>query len=962
MNFDGKVTGGNGATQRTKDIRPPFSISSTPSLPIITRDQLTQHSGSPAIREIKSKSNFTEFKLANGLRVILKQNNSPAISASLLVATGSNDDPLDKQGLAHFLEHMTIQHNSEFNSYLSHVVHRNGGSLNAMTHRNSTSYLLELPKDKLDLALRIFRSYLSPLTFSDGDVSSEISIISKEIKKRNSKQGIRLEQCFSDTLYGADHSEARPIIGSVESVCNISKTDLLESHEKRYLPNKAALVISGDFMKEDFKQKVVRRLGALTPGADLERQEPASIQGLNGLGAVIEDSSLNPTLFTAIKLPETTGTKDEQVLAIISRALSLRLIDKFVHKRTSANTINSINSYDTTFKGFYSFNLGLLEGVDIELMKIEIEKELKSIKENGIEAAELSKIIHSLKINSIYKSDSHGSGLNEIASCVNDGKDWSQVVDKVDSFSSITNDDILSYLERFEAWDKPFYIHSTGRGDCAVDLVKDAAVVNQSMPREMINKYDPERIRALSGGYSAMDLELNGLQKFRSGDIEVFLKEDQNIPLVFSNISFKNGLLSVPKNLEHGLTLMQSLLNEGTFNEESGRTYTKEELLAKLDELGIKLQLEFDADASNVKFSVLSEHLDESITLLDEIFNHSKLMKASDPETLAELEQELEISKKRLINHLIQEEKDPHLSTYNELSRLLFPSNHLLYENDLERKIEEIESLTLDDMRDLYRKVFSSSASAASFVGDVNKNKACEIVSIFDLSKNEQTMLDNISDYETSLAIERTKPVYRIIDSESTQPEAIIKFGNSVDIKEKDDDFVAALLANLILGVNSSSRLFRELRVKQGLAYGLDSSFLSSLTQPGLFSLQLGCDPNHVNDALKSVLDLVKTFVDVGVTEDELELAKSRLKTRAAMSHLSNLSNTRDTLASLQLKGRDEQYINTYSQMIDSVSLEKVNAAIRRLVKPDSFSMVISKPNSVNLDDVLKDRGYQEQI
>ena len=922
----------------------------------VNRQQLERSSGKAAIKEIKSKGKFTEFELANGLTLIFKKNNSPAISARLVVTSGSQDDPEDKQGLAHFLEHMIIQYNSEFDGYLSQVVHRNGGQFNAGTGMNSTNYSLTLPQDKLELVLRIFRAYLSPLEFSDDDVSREASIITKEIKKRNSNLVNRLEQCFADNLYGVDHRESRPVIGKVESVCSISKTDLEEAHRRNYVPNRSTLVISGDFGNNEVQEKVVRCLADLQSGTNIEDQEPLVIKDLEGSISEVEDASLIPTLSLAIRLPENQSVRDEQIFAVISKALILRLVDKFIHESDNDKPINGIKDYKTTFKGLYLLSLGLLGNVDLESLKAEIENELKDIRENGIKDSELQRIIQSLRVENIYEADHPGAGIGEIVSCVKNNQDWSQVIGKLNTYSSITNGEICAYLQRFKAWDKPYYIHTTGRGEAPAVAVEDDSNGQILNPKKMLDKSDPERIKALSGGYSKIDLKLKSLQKFRSSDTDVFLKEDHNIPLVFSNFSFNGNLLSVPKDKERGLLLLRRMLMEGTCNKETGVTYSRKELSDRLEELGLKLQLEYEADTCNIRFSMISDNFDESLAILDEIFNHSNLMKIDDDKVRAELETKLESFKGLLISSLKNEAKNPDLALYDEFTRLLFPGGHLLYENPLEKKIEEIQALTLDDMRSMYKKIFAKGISNAAVVGDITREKLGKLISVFDSSAESKHSLA----FECPDAIERNDPVYKVIEADASQSESLIEFGNSVEIKENDDDFIPALLINLILGDNSSSRIFRELRMKLGLVYSANSSFLSSLNYPGLFCVKLACDPNHLSEVLNSALSLIDDFVDNGITEDELELAKSRLKTRAAMSHLSNLSNTCETLADLQLREKDQDYINGYSDMIDSISLEQVCSAIKRLIKPKNFSMVISKPKWVDFGDCLSTRGYQQ--
>jgi len=121
----------------TTPINPNYNITSTqikaPQANPISPQSL---SASPGIKPVKSRGEFHELRLDNGLRVLFKQSKGAQLKANLVFKSGSAKDPAGKEGLAHFLEHIALNNTKNFKKDLQAVCSNQGGFSNAYTtHR-----------------------------------------------------------------------------------------------------------------------------------------------------------------------------------------------------------------------------------------------------------------------------------------------------------------------------------------------------------------------------------------------------------------------------------------------------------------------------------------------------------------------------------------------------------------------------------------------------------------------------------------------------------------------------------------------------------------------------------------------------------------------------------------------------------------------------------------------------------
>ena len=208
--------------------------------------------------------------LPNGMRYALMHNALPsgAVSIRLSVAFGSLYEADDEQGLAHFIEHMAFNGSrnvpeGEMVKILERLGLAFGADTNASTGQDFTTYSLELPNASdalVDESLLLLRETASELTFDAGAIDRERGVVLSEWRRGDNFQRRRNVQEMQFLLPGARAVERMPI-GKAEVLETARREQLVSLYDRYYRPERATLVIVGDFDVAVMEAKVRAKFG-----------------------------------------------------------------------------------------------------------------------------------------------------------------------------------------------------------------------------------------------------------------------------------------------------------------------------------------------------------------------------------------------------------------------------------------------------------------------------------------------------------------------------------------------------------------------------------------------------------------------------------------------------------------------------------------------------------------------------
>jgi len=402
-------------------------------------------------------------------------------------------------------------------------------------------------------------------------------------------------------------------------------------------------------------------------------------------------------------------------------------------------------------------------------------------------------------------------------------------------------------------------------------------------------------------------IDINGTK------VPMIFEKSKNLPIVSMQLVFQNsGSLTDTKG---GLVNMSAkLLNEGTQKDGSVGFATK------LEDRAISLSTHTGAETFVIELGSLKEQFNYGIKLLRELLENPNYTK----ETLSKI-------KTQTIGELKQRESNFDYISSLKLKGLLFPDTPLAKPSL--GTVDSVKSITLDDIKKHINTHLGLGNLIIVMGGDIEQSKAIKLLS---------KILEELPNIK-SKSIKPIKAIGKeqIIETKVQSEQAYIYFGSPLDISYNSPDRYLGKVASFILGSSGfGSRLMEEIRVKKGLAYSAYGRFSINKSHSN-FSGYLQTKVSTGDEALKSVKEVVKTFIDKGVTAQELKSAQEFLLGSEPLRN--------ETLSQRLNRAFQEYYTDrplgaTIEDLkkIKSMTLDELNGFIKKHYEIDklSFSVV----------------------
>jgi len=169
-----------------------------------------------------------------------------------------------------------------------------------------------------------------------------------------------------------------------------------------------------------------------------------------------------------------------------------------------------------------------------------------------------------------------------------------------------------------------------------------------------------------------------------------------------------------------------------------------------------------------------------------------------------------------------------------------------------------------------------------------------------------------------------------------------VLLGSAAPLRRDAADYYAALLANSALGESTlSSRLGLQVRDREGLTYGIGSRFRAPSLAAGPWYIAVSVNPQNVEQAIRSALGVLRDYVAKGIREAELADEKSAAigSFKVALSTNAGLA---AALWNAEFYRLGAGYVDRYPQLVEAVTRDEVNAAIRKYFRPEQLTIVIA--------------------
>ncbi len=397
---------------------------------------------------------YEEYDLANGLHVILHQDNAaPIVTTSVMYHVGGKDRTEGRTGFAHFFEHLLFEgtKNVKKGDWFK-IVSSNGGRNNANTSQDRTYYYEVFPSNNLQLGLWLeSERMLHPIINQDGiDTQQEVVKEEKRLRYDNSPYGQFL-YAIGKNLFKV-HPYKDPNIGYMKDLDAATLEDVIAYNKKYYVPNNAVLVVTGDFDTASAKKMISDYFEEIPRGEDIVRNFPKETPITEQINATFHDPNIQiPATMIAYRTP---GFKEREayVLDMLSTYLSdgnsSKLYKKMVDDQKQALQVGAFNIGQEDYSMYVAFALPVGD-TSLEVLNTEMEEEFAKVRTELISESDHQKLLNKFE-NQFVNSNSSVEGIaNSLARYYMLYGDTSLVNKEIEIYRSITREEIKEVANKF---------------------------------------------------------------------------------------------------------------------------------------------------------------------------------------------------------------------------------------------------------------------------------------------------------------------------------------------------------------------------------------------------------------------------------------------------------------------------------------------------------------------------------
>ncbi|HWU90885.1 MAG TPA: pitrilysin family protein [Kofleriaceae bacterium] len=869
-----------------------------------------------APRQLSTVEGITEYVLGNGLRVLLFPDPSKdTFTVNITYVVGSRMEGYGETGMAHLLEHMLFKGSPKHPKIWEELQSR-GAANNASTWYDRTNYFETLPAkdDNLAWALDIEADRMINSNIAQTDLDKEFSVVRNEFELGENKPDEILSERMWSTAY-LWHNYGKSTIGSRADIEKVPATSLKRFYKKYYRPDNAVLIVAGKFDQAAALKLIGTSFGGIAnPPTPLEPtytvepvQDGERVVTLRRNG----DVQVVGLLYHVPAAASPDFPSVEAIGQILTDEPSGRLYVALV-KAGLATSVTSglLPLHDPSV---LELNATVPVGKSVDVVRdkmIAIVEGLAKTKITDEEVARFkAKAKRSFKL-TFANSPQLGIRLSEYIAA----GDWRLLFLHRDRVAALTAAPIQK--------------------SAAAYLVPSNRTLGIFVPAKTPERAPLEGtpdIGKLVTGYKGQppepegekfDATLDNIEKrttratLASGMKLAILAKQTRSHVVRARLTLRFGTEADFTGRRAAISMLDQILPRGT------KLHTFQQLKDQWDLLEAQVGFGSQPGQLDVNIQTTRENLPAVLALVDEVLRHPAFP-----------QDQFDIVVKEALTQLDDQKSDPQAQAFAALTRAAspYPKTHPLYTPTTDEEIAELKALKLADLRP-FTSMFGTSNATMTIVGDVDAAAIKPwIEKTWGTWKSPRPWKRLERKYTAPQAGEL---VLDIPDKAS----ALIAAVHAVDMKDDDADAPAMAVANYTLGGGGFvSRLLTRLRQKDGLSYFAFSLFqLVPLDAAGAFLAGGALNPENAKKGMAAMIEEITTFVSGGVTTAELADAKKGFLSGFER----NLSNDNAVLGLLNdglYLNRTMDYWTKRNAAITALTLDQVNAAIKRRFKPGSL-------------------------
>ena len=875
--------------------------------------------GEPAL--IRTVEGISEFHLDNGMKVLLfPDKSSPKVTVNLTVFVGSRHEGYGEAGMAHLLEHMVFK-GTPTHQNIPKSLQERGAEFNGTTWLDRTNYYETLPAsdENLEFALKLEADRLVNSFISAEDLAKEFSVVRSEFERgENSPQRVLMQRVTAAAFEW--HNYGQTTIGNRADIEKVPADNLRRFYQKYYQPDNVILVIAGKFDEKKSLEFVKNYFGVIPrPERKLEptyTEEPAQdgerMVTLRRVGEV----ALAATLY---HIPS-GGHPDFAAVDVLSTIMTSepagRLYESLVKRRVAASVFGM--TFALHDPGILMFMAEATQGTDGTALIQSLIESGEGTAEKAFTPEEVERARSELlKQRELTVADSQRVAI-ELSDWSAQG-DWRLFFLYRDRLEKVTAEDVTRVAAT--------YLVRNNRTAGVYEPTKEAQ--RATIPAtpdfaEMIGDYKGRSDVAQGEEFDVDPLAIEkrlARSTLSSGIKVTLLPKKTRGSIVNLRLNFRYGNAEALKGLAVAAELLPQMLNRGSEN------MTRQQVTDELNNYRAQLRVSGTPGVLSVSVQTSRENVAKVLEIVKEIMKHPLFPK-----------EELEIIREEQIAQINQQMSDPIALAMTNVSRKMspYPVDDPRYVPTMDEEAERVKAVTVEQIQDVYSRILSSAVGELTIVGDFDPEQLLPVVDEFTQGWSSDVKFERLA--RTSVNNDKGDREQILTPD---KPNAAYIAAMTIPMRDDHPDYAALSIGNFVLGSSGlSSRLGDRLRQKEGLSYSVQSSLQpSAVDERTTFFLFAISNPDNASKVHEAIQDELKKLLDNGITAEELEAAKAGYLQEQQVQRTEDRAIVQ-TLEAYAFIGRDMTFVAEFEDKISKLTVEEVNAALKKHIDPQRLFIV----------------------
>ena len=874
---------------------------------------LSAHGASAAPKFFTEVEGIQEYRLANGLQVLLFPDASkPTITVNMTYRVGSRMENYGESGMAHLLEHLMFRRTSHRAS-VGADLSGHGMSWNGQTNQDRTNYFETFPADEAQLnwVLALEAERMTGATITASELTPEMTVVRNEMESGENDPVTMLIQKTMAVAYDW-HNYGKTTIGARSDVEHVNVDHLRAFYRKYYQPDNATLIVAGAF-------DVAKALKAI--GADFENiPKPARMLQPTYTVEPVQDGEREVTLrrvgsvkalLAAYHIPSATSDSAaafEVIVSALADTPSGRLHKRLVENGKAIRVEGWVA--EKAEPGLVYFLTVLKTDDALEAAQATLLSTIEGLNEEPITPVELGRAQNrwDKRFRQLF-ADPERLCLRLSESIA--AGDWRLLFLLRDRVRNITVEQVN---ERAQAWIKSsnrtlgrFIPEATpSRAPLAVPLMAEQA----------LKDWHPGSAIAAGEIFDASPANLDArthLLTLPSGLQVAFLPKKTRGETIKVQLNMHFGTqLSLERERVAG-ELVPRLIALGTTSK------TREQIQDGFDALGTEWSVEGNAWRATARLSTTRPQLAAALKLLTEVLRHPSFPASEFEQLIRQQSADVEATA-----------TNPESIAERMLERSVRPytESDVRYTPTVDEQIQLLKSTNRESVVRFYERFWGANHAQLAIVGDFDEDEARSLVASL------------LGDWQSASPYTRIpQPMgtvfgQRLESRVKDKANAYISGALPLAMADTDPDYPALFVAVHVLGDGFDSRLLHRIRASEGLSYDVGAWLDVSNTEPsGTLAFYAIFAPQNRERVQQAFAQEISRWVKAGISEEELVAAKAVLSAANKTRRANDLEVAGAWPVWLELH-RTYAFESDLEKKIAALTRTQVNATVRKWIDP----------------------------